>query len=142
MDKLPLINACLNGLSAFLLLSGLVFVRSKRLFAHRACMISAFVVSCVFLVLYLFHKIFVVKGVHTPFRGPEILRLPYLVMLGAHVVLAIAVVPMAMVSIFKGLKDQRESHRRLARWTWPIWMFVSVSGVCVYLILYVIWPAS
>ena len=82
---LPLINACLNGVSAILLVVGLVLIRGGRREAHRACMLSAFGVSCVFLVLYLFHKIVVVKGVNTPFPGPAALKPYYLAMLASHV---------------------------------------------------------
>lgn len=139
---LPLINACLNGVSAVLLVAGLILIRNGRREAHRACMLSAFGVSCVFLVLYLFHKIVVVRGVNTPFRGPESLRPYYLGMLASHVILAMAVVPLALVGIHRGLQSQFDRHRRIARWLWPIWMYVSLTGVLVYLLLYVVWPAA
>lgn len=136
---LPLVNACLNGLSALLLLAGLILVRRRRLEAHRACMLSAFGVSVVFLVLYLYHKVVVVKGVNTPFPGPATIKPWYLAMLFSHIVLAIAVVPLALVTIHRGLRERFDQHRRMARWTWPIWMYVSITGVAVYLALYVIW---
>ena len=140
---LPLINACLNGVSAILLVVGLVLIRGGRREAHQACMLSAFGVSCVFLVLYLFHKIVVVKGVNTPFPGPAALKPYYLAMLASHVILAMAVVPLALTGIHRGLQAQFDRHRRIARWLWPIWMYVSVTGVLVYLLLYVIWkPAT
>jgi len=136
---LPLVNACLNGLSGILLVAGLVLVRRRRLGAHRACMASAFGVSVVFLVLYLYHKIVVVKGVNTPFPGPATLKPWYLAMLFSHIVLAVVVVPLALVTIHRGLRERFDQHRRIARWTWPIWMYVSVTGVAVYLALYVVW---
>lgn len=136
---LPLVNACLNGTSALLLLLGLIFAIQRRLEAHRFCMLSAFGVSTVFLVLYLYHKLVVVRGVNTPFPGPEALKPYYLMMLFSHIVLAIAVVPMALISIRHGLQARFDAHRRIARWTWPIWMYVSLTGVAVYLALYVIW---
>ena len=139
--QLPLINASLNGLAACLLVLGLILIRTGRPEAHRRCMLAAFVTSCIFLVLYLVHKFWVVRGVHTPFRGPASLKVPYLCMLTTHVALAIAVVPMALITINRGLKQRFPEHRRLARWTWPVWMYVSVTGVLVYLVLYVIWPA-
>lgn len=104
-------------------------------------MLSAFATSCVFLVLYLIHKFVVVRGVHTPFRGPDSLKIPYLIMLASHIMLAISVVPLALISIHRGLRERYDEHRRIARWTWPIWMYVSVTGVLVYLVLYVFWPA-
>jgi putative membrane protein len=136
---LPLVNACLNGLSGLLLVAGLVLVRRRLLVAHRACMLSAFGVSVVFLALYLYHKIVVVKGVNTPFPGPATLRPWYRAMLFSHIVLAIAVVPLALVTIHRGLRERFDQHRRIARWTWPVWMYVSVTGVAVYLALYVVW---
>lgn len=137
---LPLINASLNGLAACLLVLGLVLVKTGRAEAHRRCMLAAFATSCVFLVLYLVHKFWVVRGVHTPFRGPSGLRGVYLAMLFSHIILAIAVVPLALVSIHRGLHQRFPEHRKIARWTWPIWMYVSVTGVLVYCVLYVIWP--
>ena len=140
LDQLPLINATLNGTAACLLVLGLYLVKTGRLVAHRRCMLAAFAISCVFLVSYLIHKFWVLKGVHTPFRGPAGLKSAYLMMLASHIVLAIAIVPMALITIHRGLHQRFPEHRRLARWTWPIWMYVSVTGVWVYLVLYVIWP--
>ncbi|MFM7101143.1 MAG: DUF420 domain-containing protein [Verrucomicrobiota bacterium] len=137
---LPLVNACLNGFSAVLLTLGLVFIRQGRREAHQRCMVGALITSSVFLVGYLVHKIFVVKGVHTPFPGPVNLQTVYRVMLGSHIVLAMAVVPLALVTVTRGFRDRLEQHKKIARWTWPIWMYVSVTGVLVYLALYVIWP--
>lgn len=142
LNQLPLINACLNGLSGVLLVIGLILIRSGKREAHRRCMLTAFGTSCVFLVLYLVHKFLVVRGVHTPFRGPDALRIPYLAMLASHIILAICVVPLALISIHRGLRERFDEHRRVARWTWPIWMYVSVTGVLVYLVLYVFWPAA
>lgn len=139
---LPLINACLNATSAVLLVFGLILIRRGRREAHRRCMLAAFATSCVFLVLYLLHKFVVVKGVHTPFPGPVALKPWYLGMLFSHIVLAIAVVPLALVSIHRGLNEKFDAHRRIARWTWPVWMYVSVTGVVVYLVLYVLWPPA
>lgn len=136
---LPLVNACLNGTSALLLLLGLIFAIKRRLEAHRFCMLAAFGVSSVFLVLYLYHKLVVVRGVNTPFPGPEALKPYYLAMLFSHIALAMAVVPMALISIRRGLQARFDAHRRIARWTWPIWMYVSLTGVAVYLALYVVW---
>ena len=136
---LPFINACLNGVATVLLCAGLYFVKAKRLIAHRNCMITAFVVSCVFLIGYLYHKFAVVKGVHTPFPGPDALKLPYLVMLFSHIILAMCVPVLALMTISRGLKQKVELHKKIARWTFPIWLYVSVTGVLIYLLLYVFW---
>ena len=138
--NLPLINACLNGFAGALLLAGYVFIRQGRRAAHQRCMVSAFVVSCLFLGCYVYHKVVIVKGVNTPFRGPVGLKPIYLAMLSSHILLAIAIVPLAMRTLWLGWKGELARHRLLARWTWPIWMYVSVTGVLVYLVLYVIWP--
>lgn len=139
---LPLINACLNGAATVLLCAGLYFVKAKRLLAHRNCMITAFVVSCVFLICYLYHKIAVVKGVNTPFPGPAFLKLPYLVMLTSHIILAAAVPILALLTISRGLKQKVELHKKIARWTFPIWLYVSITGVLIYLLLYVFWAPA
>ncbi|HTI70190.1 MAG TPA: DUF420 domain-containing protein [Candidatus Limnocylindria bacterium] len=141
MNTLPLINACLNGLAAILLTVGWIHIRRGNKLAHRNCMISAFVTSCVFLTLYLIHK-YLLHSLHTPFRGPDFLRLPYLVMLTSHIILAIAIVPLVLITMRRGLRDDIVRHRKIARWTFPIWMYVSVTGVLVYLVLYQIWPAK
>jgi putative membrane protein len=141
LQELPLVNACLNGLSGTLLSFGLYFILNKNERAHRACMLAAFGSSIVFLITYVIHKVFVVRGVNTPFLGPTALKPWYLLMLATHIILAIAIVPLACITIFRGLKDRRESHRRIARWTWPLWMYVSITGVVIYLVLYQVWPA-
>lgn len=139
LSNLPLINACLNGFAGLLLLLGLILIRQGRREAHRRCMLAAFATSCLFLVLYLVHKFMVVKGVHTAFPGPASWRPWYLAMLASHIILAVAVVPLALISIHRGLHERFDAHRRIARWAWPIWMYVSVTGVLVYLALYVVW---
>lgn len=134
---LPLINACLNGVSTVLLCTGFYFIKTKRITAHRNCMISAFVISCVFLVLYLYHKYLV--GVHKPFPGPDTLKTPYYIMLFSHIILAATVPVLALMTINRGLKMRVDLHKKIARWTFPIWLYVSVTGVLVYLVLYVFW---
>jgi putative membrane protein len=91
-------------------------------------------------VLYLYHKMAVMKGVHTTFPGPSEWKVPYQVMLFSHIVLAMAIVPLALVTISRGLRMRVELHKRIARWTFPIWLYVSITGVLVYLALYQIWP--
>ena len=137
--NLPLVNACLNGCAAVLLSAGLVFILRGNRRAHQICMMSAFAVSVVFLASYLYHKLVIVRGVNTPFPGPGALRPYYLAMLISHILLAIAIVPMALRTLWLAHRGDFQGHRRMARWTWPLWMYVSVTGVLVYLCLYVVW---
>lgn len=138
-QDLPAINASLNALATVLLVLGWIFIRTDRRTAHRNCMISAFITSCVFLVGYLYHKFVVMKGIHTSFPGPKALLIPYLILLFTHVVLAMAIVPMALISMQRGWQQKYELHRKIARWTLPIWLYVSVTGVVIYFLLYRIW---
>ena len=140
LTDLPLVNASLNGLSAILLMAGFIFIKRGNKDAHRKCMGTAFVSSCVFLVGYVIHKVFVVKGVNTPFAGPAALKPYYLVMLASHIIFAIVIVPMAIATIRLGILGRFEAHKKIARWTWPLWMYVSVTGVLIYLLLYQIYP--
>jgi putative membrane protein len=130
---LPAINAVLNTTSALLLLLGFVFIRQKKIAQHRACMLAAFGVSTVFLVCYLVHHYRVGS---VPFRGTGGLRVLYFAILVPHVLLAAAVVPLALTTIYRGLTGNVLKHKPLARVTLPVWLFVSVSGVAVYLMLY------
>jgi uncharacterized membrane protein YozB (DUF420 family) len=130
---LPTVNALLNSTAGVLLLLGFAAIKQKKIALHRACMLAAFVVSCVFLVCYVIHHLQVGS---VPFRGPAALRPVYFAILVPHVLLAIAVVPLALTTISRGLKGNIAKHRPLARVTLPIWLFVSVSGVVVYLMLY------
>jgi putative membrane protein len=130
---LPTLNAILNSLAAVLLVLGFVFIKQKKIARHRACMLAAFGVSCAFLVSYVIHHLRVGS---VPFKGPPALRPIYFAILIPHVLLAVTVVPLALTTISRGLRMNVEKHRRLARVTLPIWLFVSVSGVVVYLMLY------
>lgn len=130
---LPTLNAVLNSLAGVLLVLGFVFIKQKKIALHRACMLAAFGVSTVFLVSYLIHH---ARVGSVPFTGPVYLRPIYYAILVPHVLLAAAVVPMALVTISRGLKGNVLKHKPLARVTLPVWLFVSVSGVVVYLMLY------
>lgn len=140
LTDLPAVNATLNGLSALLLAAGFVFIKRGNKTAHRNCMIAALVSSSVFLVGYVVHKVFVVKGVNTPFAGPAALKPWYLLMLASHVILAMFIVPLALISMTLGLKGRFETHKKVSRWTWPLWMYVSVTGVLIYWLLYIQFP--
>ena len=140
---LPAVNACLNGISAIFLGAGYYFIRRKNQVAHRNCMIAAFVTSTLFLICYLTYHGYValhLKRGPTVFRDPAWFRPIYLGILLTHTVLAIVIVPLVLVTLRRGLKQRFESHRKLARWTWPLWMYVSVTGVVIYLLLYQIFP--
>jgi putative membrane protein len=141
VNDLPALNASLNALATVFLTLGYIFIRRGRRDAHRNCMIVAFVTSCIFLVCYVLHKI-LVHGVHTPFGGTGIIRTAYYIMLFTHIVLAMVIVPLILVTLNRALKQRWEFHKKIARWTWPLWMYVSVTGVLVYLMLYQWFPAK
>jgi uncharacterized membrane protein YozB (DUF420 family) len=132
---LPPLNAALNLVAATLLLLGLRLVRAGRLEAHRRVMLSAFAVSSVFLVSYLAHK-WLRDFENTTYNAAGAAKTAYLVLLFSHVTLAMAVPVLAIVLIRLGLRNERERHRRIARIAWPVWMYVSVTGVVIYALLY------
>jgi len=140
IQDFPALNASLNATSALLMTAGYVFIRARCIAAHRACMLGAVTVSAVFLVSYVIYH--VQKGEPTRFGGTGAIRTVYLAMLLSHIVLAMAIVPMVLRTVFLALKGQFEKHRKWARWTFPIWYYVSVTGVLVYFFLYRWWPAQ
>lgn len=127
------LNAVLNGMSGALLVAGYTFIRKRKIQAHKACMLSAFGVSSLFLVTYLIHH-YQVGSI--PFQGQGWVRILYFFILIPHVILAALVVPMALATIHRGWTGQYKKHVALARWTLPVWLFVCSSGVVVYLMLY------
>lgn len=141
VSDLPTINAGLNGLATVLLTIGFILIKQGRMAAHRTCMLSAFGVSAIFLITYVLHKI-LVRGVHTPFGGEGAIRTVYYVMLFSHIVLAIVIVPLVLITLTHALKGRLIVHRQWARWTFPIWYYVSVTGVLVYFFLYQWFPAA
>ena len=132
-SALPALNAGLNSAAGFCLILGYRFIRRGQIEAHRRTMLFAFALSAIFLVSYLVHH---AQAGSVPYVGPPGLRAVYLAILVPHVILAAAVVPLALITIFRGLKDRRPQHRRIAKITLPVWLFVSVSGVIVYLMVY------
>ncbi len=130
---LPALIALLNGSAAAFLLTGYWFIRKKQIRAHKTCMITAVVLSSLFLVAYLVHHAQVGS---VPFRGSGALRALYLAILVPHVLLAAPVVPLALFTIWRGLKMNVVAHKRIARFTLPVWLYVSVSGVVIYFMLY------
>ena len=130
---LPAINASLNGTATVLLGTGYVLIRRRRIAAHRTCMIAAFAASSLFLITYLIHH---ARVGSVPFHGAAWLRPVYFGLLVPHIVLAALVVPLALTTIYRAWSGRFDRHRRLARLTLPIWLYVSVSGVLVYVLLY------
>jgi uncharacterized membrane protein YozB (DUF420 family) len=130
---LPSINAFLNATAAVLLVWGYLLIRRKRIQTHRKVMTAAFVTSCLFLVCYVVYHA-QVGSKHFPHTGP--LRTVYFSILGTHTVLAATVPVLAIITLRRGLAARYDKHRRIARWTLPIWLYVSVTGVIVYLMLY------
>lgn len=132
--QLPHLNALLNTLSALFLVTGFLFIRRKRVRAHRAMMTCALLSSTLFLVSYLVYH-FVYQGL-TRFTGQGWLRTVYLTILLTHTVLAAIILPFVLVTVARALRGDFNRHRRIARWTFPMWLYVSVTGVVVYLMLY------
>ncbi|HEV8714185.1 MAG TPA: DUF420 domain-containing protein [Candidatus Binatia bacterium] len=133
ITDLPTLNAFLNATSAVLLVTGYRFIRQRNIRAHRTCMIAAFTVSVLFLLSYLTYHYY--AGV-TRFPGQGWVRLVYFAILISHTALAALVPFLAVITLFRALKEQFPRHRGIARWTLPIWLYVSVTGVVVYLMLY------
>lgn len=136
---LPALNAFLNGTCTVLLVIGYILVRRRRLEAHKRVMIAAFSVSVLFLISYLVYHFNVGSR---KFVGPQAIRAVYLGILLTHTILAAAVPFLAIISLSLGLRAKFDKHRRISRWTLPIWLYVSVTGVIVYLMLYQLYPAA
>jgi putative membrane protein len=133
VHDLPAVNATLNALSGILLVAGFLLIRSGRRDQHRAVMLAAFATSAVFLVFYVIYHAQVGS---VRFTRPGLVRPIYFTILITHVVLAAAVLPLALITLTHGLKGRFPRHRAIARWTFPIWLYVSVTGVLVYVLLY------
>ncbi len=133
VEDLPTLNATLNAISAALLSVGYAFIRRKDVRRHKACMLAAFAMSILFLISYVVYHAQVGSK---PFPGQGMIRAIYFTVLIPHVILAAAIVPLALITLSRGLSNRFDAHRRIARWTLPIWLYVSVTGVMVYLMLY------
>jgi uncharacterized membrane protein YozB (DUF420 family) len=130
---LPTVNATLNGISGVFLLIGYVLIKRGQIAAHRNAMLSAFGSSTLFLISYVIYH---AQAGSRPFTGQGPIRYIYFAILISHVVLAAAILPMAISTLSRGLRGRYAEHKRIARWTFPTWMYVSVTGVIVYLMLY------
>jgi uncharacterized membrane protein YozB (DUF420 family) len=134
----PAINASLNGTSAVLLVTGRQLIVRGKMAAHRAVMIAALVSSSAFLACYLYYH-YHVGSVHFPGRG--IWRPIYFTILISHTTLAVVIVPMIIITLSRALRERYDRHRAIARWTFPLWLYVSITGVIVYLMLYQLFAA-
>ena len=141
ISQLPLLNALLNSLSAFFIFSGWCFIKNRQPRAHACCMITAFLTSCFFLTSYLVYH-FNIPGHHVAFTTTGWPRLLYFFILFTHLPLALAVVPLVIMTFIPALQRRFDRHQKIARWTLPIWLYVSVTGVLVYLMLYVLFPQA
>jgi len=130
---LPTVNATLNAVSGIFLLTGYVLIRRGQINAHRNAMLGAFASSTVFLISYLIYH---AQAGSRPFTGQGAIRYVYFTVLISHVILAAAILPMAISTLSRGLRGRYVEHKRIAKWTFPTWMYVSVTGVIVYLMLY------
>jgi putative membrane protein len=132
------LNACLNGISALLLPCGYTAIRARKIAVHKTFMIAAFLTSTAFLVSYLAYHY---RVGHVVFQGQGWIRPVYFALLLTHTVLAVVIVPMILVTLRRAWLQKFDKHRLIARWTLPLWMYVSVTGVIVYLMVYQIYPA-
>jgi uncharacterized membrane protein YozB (DUF420 family) len=143
LEIFPHLNATLNALSGVLLIFGFYFIKNKEIQKHRACMVSAVVMSTLFLICYLLHhalRTYYFGLGPTKFTGEGIIRPIYFTILGTHTLLAAVVAPAVVYIFIKALKGQFEIHKKFARLVYPVWLYVSITGVVVYLLLYQIYP--
>ena len=133
VTALPAVNACLNSISTLLLTAGYIFIRRGQVQRHRLAMTGAFVTSCVFLTCYLIYHS---QAGSMPFTKQGWVRPVYFAILISHIILAAAIVPLALITLYNAWRERFDKHRRIARWTWPVWMYVSITGVVIYLMLY------
>jgi putative membrane protein len=138
LSYLPHLNACLNGTSALLLAAGYSFIRRGKVAAHRTCQVSALVVSVLFLASYLTYHF---NHGTTRFPGTGIARPIYFAILTSHTILAVVIVPLVIITFYRAFRLDFVRHRKIARITLPLWLYVSITGVIVYLMLYQIYPA-
>jgi uncharacterized membrane protein YozB (DUF420 family) len=139
LHYLPTVNATLNATATLLLVWGYVLIKRRREAAHKRVMLTAFGVSIAFLTCYLIYH---AKVGSVRFEGPPDVRIAYLTILVSHILLAITVPVLAGVTIYLGYRDRRARHKRWAKWTFPIWLYVSITGVVIYVMLYHLYPAA
>ena len=139
VDQMPSINAALNGLASVFLLLGYFFIKKNNKAAHKYSMIAAFITSAVFLACYLWYHYN--SAAHTALSHPSsAINALYYFILITHIILAIVILPLIFITLNHALRERFDRHRKIAKWTWPTWMYVSVTGVVVYLFLYILFP--
>lgn len=143
LSSFPPLNACLNGLASIFLLAGYIQIKRGNRLAHRNCMIGALIASSFFLGCYLYYHYSMKRlhgEAHTRFVNPAWFKPFYLAILFTHLVGAFAIVPLVLMTVSRAFRGRFEAHKKIARWTWPVWMYVSVTGVLIYFLLYQIFP--
>lgn len=138
VSSLPRLNACLNAASALFAITGYSFIRRRKILPHKICMLSAVACSTVFLASYVY---FHLKAGVIYFQGRGWARPAYFTLLTTHTILAVAIVPLVLITLYFALRSRFASHKAIARWTLPIWLYVSITGVVIYWLLYVIYAA-
>jgi putative membrane protein len=141
VNELPAVNAALNALSTLFILAGWTMIRLERKVAHALCMVSALVTSAAFLACYLVYH-FLKEGHVTRFTHPGWPKALYFFILGTHTPLAVVALPLLVLTVIPAIRQRFEAHKRMARWTLPVWLYVSVTGVLVYFMLYVWFPSG
>jgi len=139
VSSLPRLNACLNAASAVLLVTGYSFIRRKKVLAHKICMLSAVACSAVFLASYIY---FHFKAGVIYLQGRGWIRPAYFTILTTHTILAVAILPLVLITLTFALRARFAKHKAIARWTFPIWLYVSVTGVVIYWLLFVVYAAA
>jgi uncharacterized membrane protein YozB (DUF420 family) len=141
VNELPAVNATLNALSTLFILAGWIMIRLERKVAHALCMVSALVTSAAFLACYLVYH-YLKEGHVTRFTHPGWPKTLYLFILGTHTPLAVVALPLLVLTVIPAIRQRFDAHKRMARWTLPVWLYVSVTGVLVYFMLYVWFPSG
>tara|TARA_B100001113_G_C20997042_1_gene573245 strand:- start:152 stop:685 length:534 start_codon:yes stop_codon:yes gene_type:complete len=131
-SSLPFFHAILNGCTAILLLTGFILIKNKNARSHKISMMTAFILSSIFLVSYVISKL---TNDPVPFGGVGIIRYIYFFILISHIILSIPVLPLALFSIYRGMTGELSKHKRIVKWTFPIWMYVAITGVMVYIFM-------
>ena len=139
LTDLPTVNAVLNTTSAVLLIAGYRFIRRRRITAHQRCMLAACTTSALFLLSYVTYHYHIGS---MPFRGQGWVRPLYFTILISHTILAVVIVPLVLITLFRAWKKDFINHARIAKWTLPIWLYVSITGVVIYAMLYHLFPSS
>lgn len=139
IEALPAVNATLNGLTTLFLLTGFIFIKNQKKEAHAICMITALVLSTAFLSCYLLYHAY--AGV-TKFTTPGLPKYIYFFILATHVPLAMIILPFIFAAVYFAAREKFETHKKITRWLWPVWMYVSVTGVIIYVMLYWLFPGE